>query len=282
MQKIAMFIMLGILGFVCSIASGFIEYPMNLMIAAFGGMLCFLAILQMLGIAKQKGFLALYKDLADDEKYIWIPDIYNKIHLTIMKSSHKGILYFKGLGLFEDKGTTFLFGKDRMGFALPESGYTLNLESEQYFSLLKKDEGLTDWDDCVKAYLTPDQFLSFEHKFRKPGKEVTLHMINEELDWLANQIPQNKLEKHIMGKTIDFRSRCLWLKYNYDPSAAENATDAEKIITWKRAIDYRDVGDYKKYASIGKMIVMVLLGVVILVVVLSSIDLSNFGSLFGG
>ncbi len=282
MSRIVMFIMLALFGFVLSVLSGFVGYPFGIMLGAFGGLLPFMAIIQIIGIAKGKGFLTLFKDISKDEKFIWVPDRDNKIHLTIMKYSNKGILYLKGVGLFEDKGTSFLFGRDKMGFALPESGYTLDLVSEHYFSLLKKDNGLNDWDSCVKQYLSEDDYAKFRTMFRHPGREPNLYKINEELDWLAERVPKDKLEKQICGQTVDFRSRCMWLKYNYDPGAAENATDLEKIRMLKLATDYKDEKDFQKYKSIGMMIVMIILGIVILISVLSALDFSNLFGMFGG
>lgn len=282
MSRILMFIILAMLGMLLSVAAGIIGFPFGLMIGLFGGLIPFMAIIQIIGLAKQKGLLALFKDLEKDEKFIWMPDRDNKMHLLIMKYSNKGILYLKGLGLFEDKGTSFLFGKDKMGFALPESGYTLDVETEQYFSKLKKDKKLDDWDACVKAYLTEKDYILFQKRFRAPGREANLYKINEELDWLVDRLPKDKLEKIVKGETIDFRSRCMYLKYNYDPTAAENATDMEKIRIYKLTSDYRDAQDFKKYKQIGMMIFIVILAIVIFISVLSALDLSAFSNLFGG
>ena len=285
MQRIAMFIMMTIAGAAISIVSCLIMFPINIVGVMFGSMLPVMAIMQIFAIAKQKNFLPLYKDLEKNEKYLWIPDVNNRIHLTIMKTTHKGLLYLKGLGLFEDKGTTFVFGKDRMGFAFPESGYTGDIPTLQYFSKLFKKEpfDISDWDSAVKAFLYSDDWERFQKKFRRPHFHPTIENIYEELDWLSERRARDELRVRVFGETVDFRSRCRFLRYNYDPVAAENATEAEKIIAYKRATDYKDPSaDYSKYGAIAKAVVIIVFGVALGIAILSSIDLSNFAGLFGG
>ena len=274
--------MMGIVGFVLTVVMSFTVFPVNILGAVFGGMLPLMAILQIFGIAKQKNFLPLFKELDKNEKYEWVPDMNNRIHLTIMKSDHKGLLYLKGLGLFEDKGTTFLFGKDRMGIAFPESGYTGDIPTIQYFSQLFKKTGTDEWDDFVELYLHPSDYKEFKDTFRS-GKKPTIDDINAELNWLSEHRARNELEQKVFGETVDFRSRCRFLKYNYDPVAAENATEAEKIIAYKKAMDYKDPKeDFSKYGAIAKAVVLIIMGLVIFMAVASSIDLSNFMGMFGG
>jgi hypothetical protein len=285
MQRIAVFIMMGIAGLILAVITSLTVFPVNVLGAVFGGMLPLMAILQIFGIAKQKNFLPLYKDLDKNEKYEWVPDTNNRIHLTIMKSNHKGLLYLKGLGLFEDKGTTFLFGKDKMGFAFPESGYTGDIPTIQYFSQLFRDNGVSEWDEFVKLYLYPSAFEEFKKRFRQ-GKKPTIDNINAELEWLSQRpmsSVRNDLKQQVFGETVDFRSRCRFLKYNYDPVAAENATEAEKIIAYKKAVDYKDPKeDFSKYSAVAKAVVLIIMGLVIFMAVASSIDLSNFMGMFGG
>ena len=284
MQRIPLFIAMSIFGMVLCIFGGFAPFPINIVVCMFGGMINMMVILQIIGIAKQKNFLLLFKDLENDEKYAWIPDFNNKLHLTIMKSNHKGILYKKGLGIFEDKGTTFLFGKNKMGFIFPESAYSADIPSVQYFSILKREEGLESWEDVVKTYLGPTGYTEFRRLFRNPNSELDIQKINDELQWLIDRnVPLDKLERKVQGETIDFRSRCRWLKYNYDPVSADNATEAEKIAVWRQLTNYRDPSaDYGKYGAIAKAVAMILFVIIMVVAVLSSLDLSNFMGMFGG
>lgn len=283
MQRIPLFITMGIFGMALSVVGGFIPFPMSIMVCMFGGFICLMAILQVIGIAKQKNFLMLYKDLEDNEKYIWIPDKNNKLYLTIMKSDHKDVLFHKAIGLFEDKGTEFLFGKDKMSFVFPESAYTADLKNVHYFSMLKKKDGLESWDDCVKKYLNQEDYGLFVKLFRHGNVEIDFEHISRELDWLINRKPSDELKAMIRGESIDFRSRCKWLKYNYDPASADNATEAEKIAVWKQLSNYKESHEeYKKYGAIAKAVMIIIFGIVLAIVVLSSVDLSNFIGLFGG
>lgn len=282
MNMIVMFIMMALGGVILGFIGGFFTGGlMGMIMGVFAGIMPFMAIMQIIGYAKSKGFLALFKTLEENEKYVFIPNKLNKIIIFIMKIKHPEILYRKGLGFFEDKGTEFGFGNSPMSFAFPDSAYTVDFKTIQYFSLLGKDKDLeaTDYEDCVKEYLGEDAYKTFCTKFRNNPKP-DYYDIQNELDYLMRATPVNKLEKTVFGETVDFRSRLKFLKYNYNPITADNATEREKIAALKEGMDYKDK-DVDKAVSRARAIFMVLMGLMIFLIVISVIDWSNFSSLFG-
>ncbi len=279
---IGMFVMLGLLGIIVGMGGGYyIADIQGMMIGAFAGFMPFIAVMQIIGYAKNKGFLALFKTLEPNEKYIWVPNKLNKIMLFIMKKSHKDVLTHKQLGIFEDKGTEFALGNSPMGFAFPHSAYTVDFPTIHYFSKNEdKEDGVDDYEDMVYKYLGDTKYKQFYNKFRGKDKTDYYSIINE-INWLIQNPPTgdnggDAQEQVVFGETVDFRNRLKYLRYNYDPITAENATERERILALKEGMDYREPD---RYMSKAKAISVVLMAIMILVVVFSVVDV---GAIFGG
>lgn len=315
MNVVVLYVTMGVFGIAIGIGGGYFVGGTNgMIIGMFSGLIPFMAVMQIIGFAKTKGFLPLYKNLNEDEEYAWVPNKMNKIRLFIMKKKHKDLLYRKGLGIFENKGTEFNFGNNPMCFAFPESGYTVDFRNIHYFSLLEKDDGVDDYEECIKEYLGEDKYKIFCKNFRENPKP-DYYDIDNEIQWLINNKPKtngittdeksfaelcqdyknkkidsdtiftvkNKIEnkgnilnKNVFGQTVDFSNRLKYLRYNYDPISSENATEREKIISLKEGMDYRDES---KAINRAKAAAMILISVAIFIIILTSVDLS---SLFGG
>ena len=281
MMIIALWILLCLIGFILTFISIILPSPFNMVMPPFGGFIMFMCLMQIIGIAKGKGFLALYRNLKENEYWAWVPTHMGKLKLYVLKQDHKGVLFHKLLGLFEHKGTEWSFGNNPMVFAFPESGYTVDIVDEQYFSMLQREEGLETWDAVVKTYLGAAKYAEFCKQFRHLDKPTIMN-INQELDWLHNQVdPENPLSKTVFGETVDFRNRCQYLKYTYDPTSSMNATERERLWALKEGMDYKDK-QLDQNISRAKAIVYILMGLMIFLIVLTQLDLSNLGKLFGG
>ena len=92
MQIIAFYIFMALIGFVAIFVTSILGYPFSLLGGMFGGLMMFMSIIQMLGSARNKGFLPLFKNLKENEQFTWIPNQYNKIRCYITVSPHKGLL----------------------------------------------------------------------------------------------------------------------------------------------------------------------------------------------
>ncbi len=283
MNMIGMFIMLGLGGMILGLIAGYSTGGTTGAIAGvFAGFMPFIAIMQIIGYAKQKGFLSLFKTLEENEKYGWVPNKTNKLMCMVFKKTHPGVIYKKGLGVFEDKGTEFSLGNSPMSFVYPHSAYTVDFPTMHYFSLLErdKDKSIDDYEDCVREYLGEKEYKEFCEKFRADDKP-DFYSIQNEIDFLIRYKPNGdkSLSKSVFGETVDFRNRLKYLRYNYDPITADNATERERIIALKEGMDYRDTD---KYVSRAKAIVMIIFGIMVFLIVVSVIDFSAIGGIFGG
>lgn len=274
MSTVGLWVILALMGMILSMIGGYFTGRIpGLAVGLVGGLIPFVAIMQIINVAKFRGFLPLYKNLDKDENFVWIPNHMGKLKLFIMKMKHKGILYKKGLGIFEHKGTEFSFGGDPMCFAFPESAYTVNFDVEQYFSLLSNEEDLDDYEDCVKEYLGEEKYKEFCQKFRANPKPSYYH-IKSELEYLIDTKPNNDLSKVVFGQTADFTAACKYLLYNYDPITSENATERERIIALKEGMDYREEN---RDINRAKAIVYIMLGAGILIIMLSAVNWEKIG-----
>lgn len=278
MSSIILYIVFGIMGFILLFLGGYFTGGITgMMLGLFGGMIMFMPIVMMIGYAKNKGFLPLYKNLKDNEKYVMFPDSFGRLKFLIMNTIYPGILHKKTIGYIDDKGTEFAFGPDKASIGIPQKGVTVDLKNIHYNSLLK-DDGIQDYDDAIKNYLTNEQFIEFQNKFRQNLKP-DIYDINAELQWLQEiSNPTDELKKEVFGETVDFKDNLQSLKYIYNPISMENAVDTVKIWTKREQMGYKDLD---KAQSRAKMIVTIIFAVGIFIIMLTAVDWTNILSMFG-
>jgi lipopolysaccharide export LptBFGC system permease protein LptF len=181
-------------------------------------------------------------------------------------------------GLIDDKGTEYAFGNSPLSFWEPGKGFTTNILSSSYHSKLKKTEKVKDYDEMIKKYLTEEQYKVFCQKFRM-NPEPNEDDINAELQWLKDtKNPASNLQITVFGETYDIHDDIAFMQYNYQPQAMGIYVESEKINIRREEQGYKDPA---RIAGWGKFVFIVILAVVILIAVLSSLDLSKLGNLFG-
>lgn len=279
METVAVWLVLALIGLIISFIGGFYTGSLpGAMTGVFGSMIVLIPLLKFFSIGKEKKILPLFKDLEDNEKFLIWPDSYGKMHTTIMKIRHEGVLYKKGWGFIDDKGTEFSIGGDPIGFAHPKSGVTFSVEPIEYTSQLFKNRDIPDYDSAIKKYLGEAQYNVFCHKFRTKQKP-NIYDINKEIDYLMHSKPKNELKEIVFGDTWSFNKNFLpFLKYNFHPMALDNAINTEKIWVKQEKGDY---GETNKMVGYAKAILIILFGLMIFIAVIGSLDL-NIGNIFGG
>jgi len=258
--------------------------PTILMVGVFGAIISFLPFIQMLVTAKNKNFVALFFNLREEnginkEKFLLYPGKFGRLGIVIAQIVSEKVLFFKGAGLVDDKGTEYSFGNSPLSLWEPGSGFTLNTRSAQYHGLLKKTKLIQDYDEMIKAYLTPQDYELFMKLFRS-NPEPDSSQIDKELQWLRDvKQPGDKLELPVCGVTYSIQDDIPFMKYNYHPQTMKNFLENEKINVRREEQSYRDKD---KAMSWAKAATVIIIAIVILLAVLSSLDLSNLGRLFGG
>jgi hypothetical protein len=231
----------------------------------------------MIGVARQKGFLPLYINLKTEdgiktEKFIAFPDNFGRLKIMIVNTRHEGICTKKGLGIIDDKGTEYAWGNEPFSFGEPKLGMTIPVKAARYTELLEKNRDIKDYDEAVKEYLGDTKYKNFVEKHRKI-QDPDIFNINNELQNITDEPhSQNLLNEKIFGETWGFKNFAQFLKYAYNPIAMENVIETVKIWTKREQMGYKDTD---KAMSRAKAVVMVIIGVIILVVVLTSIDLGK-------
>lgn len=283
LKTIIMYTIMGIGGMVLSIIGAFFfGSPIAAMFAMFG---CFLAIMPMflmISRAAQKRFLPLFENLAENQKYLHYPDKFGKLGTMIADIKHPGILFKKGLGIIDDKGTEYAWGKDPVSFWEPELGVTVDIPAAQWTHLLHKEENLLDYEQMVRTYLGEDEYVKFANKFRTNPKPDWIAITNE-IEYLKNFKPTkdstSKFSKLVFGQTWGFDTFINYLKYALNPLRVDTAIKTEILIAKQEAAGYRD---QSKALNWGKAIMLVLLGLGIFFAIMSALDLKGLGSFFGG
>lgn len=283
MRNIVMWISLCLAGLGLGVILGFMMGGLYVAIVyIFSGIIMFVPLMQMIGVAKNRRFLQLFFNLEEEngikkEKFIAFPDQFGRINILIAKIIHKGICFIKGLGVIDDKGTEYAFGDAPVSFGEPYRGYTINAKSAAYHAKLHEDEGINTYDEMIQKYLGPELYKVFYNRFRVNNPEPDAEMIQKELDWLQSTIPKSKLEKTVFGETWGFKDDINFLKYNYHPQSMKNAIENEKIIQKKIDLGYKDTD---KAMSRAKAIVLVIIGIIIFLAVASSLDWSKIFGMF--
>lgn len=236
------------------------------------------ALMQMFMVAKDKNFLTLFVPLGENQKYIHYPDKFGKLHTIIVDIKHKGVAYKKGFGMIDDKGSEYSWGDDPVSFGDPTSGYTVSTKAAQYCGLLHREEKLNGYDDAIKTYLGKDEYTKFKEKFRKEPRP-DIYNINDEIEYLLHIKPEKELQKIVFLETYDFKDFLLFLKYNYNPIRLDAAVETEKIWVKQEAMGYKDP---QRAMNIAKAVAIVLFVLMIIIIVLSSVDLTGFLGMLGG
>jgi len=280
MKNIILWVVCSLAGLVGAVLGGYFFGGLNgAMIGMFAGIIQFMPVMMMLGTAKNKGFLPLFTDLGEFEKYVHFPDKFGRLKTLIVNTRHEGICHKKGIGIIDDKGTEYCWGDCPASFGEPKLGMTIDVKTAKYTDILEEDENIEDYDNAIKEVLGDDDYKNFVKKFRTEKIRPDIYEINKELDFLLDAKLKKKLEKEVFGETWGFKNYIRWLKYAYHPQTLENAIDTEKVWVKQEAMGYRDV---QKTGAWAKAIIAIGFTIMIIIIVLSSVDLSNFANLFGG
>jgi hypothetical protein len=287
MRNTTMYMLMGLGGMATCIVMGYMTgAELGAMAGFMGGIICFIPTIQLILQAKQKGFLAFYWNLLEEnsikkEKYCIVPNKFGKLRVIVAKMVSDGVIFIKRYGLIDDKGTEYTFGNSPLSFIQPNHGFTKNIVQSQYHHLLKKEQGVNDWDEAVKKYLGVEQYKDFCKKFRV-NSEPDAEDIQAELQYLKDvKYPANDLKVFVCGETISFHDDIEFFKYDYLPGVMKVYVDNEKLNSKQEGLGYRPA-DSGKAISWGKAIFIIILAICILLAVLSSVDLSQLSSLFGG
>lgn len=288
MRNTTLYMLMGLGGMAVCIVMGYMTgAEMGAMAGFLGGVICLIPTIQLILQAKQKGFLAFYWNLLEEnsikkEKYCIVPNKFGRLRVIVAKMVSDGVIFIKRFGLIDDKGTEYTFGNSPLSFVLPGLGFTKNIPSSQYHHLLKKDKGINDWDEAIKKYLRPEQYTTFCKTFRV-NPEPDEDDIQAELQWLKDvKDPADKLEVLICGETVCFDDDLTFMQYNYLPQMMKVFVDNEKLNAKQEGLGYRPADTGSKAMGYAKAIAVILIVVMVVIIALSSVDLSQLGSFFGG
>ena len=246
------------------------------------GMMALMPLVFIIGKAKQKRILKLFRDLKQEgenrEKFVHFPDRFGRIQTLIGLVKQPGRITIDGIGDFDDKGDELVWGNDPASFALINVGTTLSLKQRLYERALEQD-GIFGYENALKTYFGESRYKIFLNLFRKNPKPGAKDIAMELEAITSEEKPKDPLEKTVLGETVSFKDAAEWWKYAYLPFAMKNAISQEKIIATSKAMDYKD--KTKNIEGYGKLVIYILMGVMIFLIVIGSMW-SQVGKIFGG
>ncbi|HUS98891.1 MAG TPA: hypothetical protein VMY59_01050 [Candidatus Thermoplasmatota archaeon] len=278
MEGIAGVALAGVLGFMMG------GNEMVIMAGVMGAIVALLPFFQMMVTAKAKNITPFFFNLKEEnglkkEKFLLFPGRFGKLGVTVAQILSEKVLYVKGAGLIDDKGTEYGFGNAPLSFWEPGVGYTTNTKSARFHNILRKDKDIKDYDEMIRAYLKEEDYKTFTGLFRK-NPEPSAAEIDMEIQWLKDRKnPESTLSVTMNGETYSIQDDLPFMKYNYHPQTMKNFVENEKINVRREEMGYKNP---EKAIGLAKAIAIVVIAVVILLAVLSSLDLSKFGNLLGG
>ena len=229
MKNVILWVVCSLGGLIGAVLGGYFFGGINgAMIGMFAGIIQFMPVMMMLGAAKNKGFLPLFDNLQEFEKYVHFPDKFGRLKTLIVNTRHVGICHKKGIGIIDDKGTEYCWGDSPASFGEPKLGMTIDVKTAHYTSKLEED-GIEDYDQAIQEALGEEGYKKFLTQFRKDKIRPDIYEINKELDYILDADLKKKLEKEVFGETWGFKNFIRWLKYAYHPQTLENAIDTEKV-----------------------------------------------------
>lgn len=268
----------GIISMFCAVLIGF---PFGLPMLILGTFLLFLPLLQIIKTLRDKGLLPLFARLGPLEKLVILLDGMGGLGITVSNSKHKGLLYKKGIGFIDDKGSQLNWGGTPTTIAMPNNGVGMNIPIAQYCAELHDKHDIRDYDDAIKRYLGPVKYSDFVENYRR-NQIPDIYDINAELQYLIDlDNPHDPLSERVFGQTINFKHFGQYLKYAYNPTTVTNAFNNEMIRMKESERSYikKDASRAMEYA---KAFVTVMGIIIVLIIILANVDLSGIGNLFGG
>ncbi len=280
MMLIALAFMITLMGFFVSLIglSGFLPFPIGLMVGFMGTMFMFMGFITLFSGILQKKLQIFFKKLKKNEEYSFDIDKRGKIFPIIIETKHEGVAFSRGMGWVEEKGQplTTWFGEPAH-ISLRGLGVTYDPQMGGYFTALRKDKNIENYESALRKALGTDLYAKFCKYFReKPETQRDVYDVHNELKWLIQQKVEDKLAMEIAGEQLDVYDMFHFMIYAYDPHATENAIERERIIARDEALAYAPAAKAMGYAM---AIVIIIIGVVIALYAVQGID---FGSFFGG
>ena len=121
----------------------------------------FIPVMQMISTSKAKGFMPLFLNLKEFEKFVHFPDKFGKMHTIIVNTKDEGVCYKKDMGFIDDKGTEYAWGTSRMSFADPKVGITVDVKNAHYTELLEKNRNIEDYEDALITFFGDTKYKDF-------------------------------------------------------------------------------------------------------------------------
>jgi len=244
-----------------------------------GGLMMLMSTITMIGTVLKERLTPYFEPLKKGEEITWHITRRGRMFPLKVLSRKEGLLYWKKRFFADAKGSELTSPSGRpLSISLQRYGYTLDPKRSGYFSKLKKDKKLKDgdeYDEALELYLGEEGYKSFKKKFREKKPLPDKFDIEEEMRWLLDyQQPADTLEYNVAGETINFRDALGFMKYSYDTSAVENSIEREKLDIMMRNDSYG--ADAAKFIGIAISVVIVIVGIVILLFALQSVDLGSF------
>lgn len=230
----------------------------------------------MVSVAKERNVLPMLTNLKKHERLVFYILNLKNIVPVIFNSKDEGILEKEKLGMIEDKGTPLFWGKVPVRMALSGAGVTLDIKDVAYTGALGERRDIRSYEDAIKRYLGPKEYIAFEKKFRVPNRKPDWSAIKTELLYLLKQEPNDPLAESIAGEQVDFRYHINHLLYAYDPMLAKNAVDRRVMAAEQQNLQYKTADKAMGYA---KAFAVVMIVIVIFLVAIQNVD---FGKILGG
>jgi hypothetical protein len=255
-----------------------LDKTITMMFTVFGIVLLVLPSMQIMTAAKRARLFPFLGGIDDDEQVTLYADRRDRLMPVVVIAKHEGILHKRGMGIVEDKGTPLTWAETGIPISISRQriGVTIDLKMAQYQDKLE-GAGLEDYEEAIKRYLGPASYMEFSKKYRT-DEEPQYEEISKELSFLLEQEPNDKLCEVVSGDTVTFKNYLVWLKYVYSPLSAENAIDSEILETRREAMANSQGGKVQNW---GKLILVILIGVGIFLVIISTMG-PQLGKLFGG
>ena len=275
MNNVMMWVLCAIAGMGLNVFGGVIGGS-GIVLILLGSFLMLYPIINVVTVAKDRNVLPMLSNLKKHEKMVFYILNLKNIIPVIFNSKDEGILEKDKLGMLEDKGTPLFWGKIPVRLALSGAGVTLDVKDIAYTGALGDNRDIRSYEDAIKKYLGPKDYISFEKKYRVKNRKPDWAAIKGELQYLLKQEPHDPLAEVVAGEQVDFRYHLNHLLYAYDPMLAKNAVDRRVMAAEQQNLQYKNADKAMGYA---KAFAVVMIVIVIFLVAIQNVD---FGKILGG
>jgi len=250
------------------------------MFSMMGAIVAGVPLFLVLGPMNKYGLATFWNGLKGKERFCLVVSETGKCLFDIMKVPFNGLLEKNNIGIVMDTADRMSFGNLPFSICVHKMGTTASPKVARYWNSIKENLGIESAIQALEHFVGPGNYDELHRRWEDP--HLNPKKIKANLNWLIDMEPKDDLAQRINGETVDFKDLVRYELVRTDPVVLHTGIDNFRSTARLEAMKMiKEEG--QKISAIGKTVVLICIGLGILLIILSSVDLGGImGGIFGG